>query len=177
MGWIGSSSVPGPSDTELKEFEGWTLRLRPSASDRPRPLLLIHGWTGDENSMWVFTRHLPADYWIVAPRAPYATKPSGYSWRVGYPGRDSSPGVEDLRPSGERLLGMLDRVAKDRGLDSPTWNVMGFSQGAVMAATLALLFPQRVGRVAMLAGFMPRGAESLVGAQPLRAKAVFVSHG
>ena len=46
-----------------------------------------------------------------------------------------------------------------------------------MAVTLALLFPERVGRIAILAGFMPRGAEALVAAQPLRAKPVFVSHG
>jgi predicted esterase len=46
-----------------------------------------------------------------------------------------------------------------------------------MAATLALLFPERVDRLAMLAGFMPRGAENLTATQPLRGKHVFVAHG
>ena len=47
---------------------------------------------------------------------------------------------------------------------------MGFSQGAVVAATLALLHPERVERVALLAGFVAPGAEGLAGSQPLRGK-------
>jgi phospholipase/carboxylesterase len=85
--------------------------------------------------------------------------------------------LEDLKPSAESLLLMMDRLAADHELPQLAWNVMGFSQGAVLAATLALLFPKRVDRVAMLAGFMPRGAEHLTSALPLRGKRLFVSHG
>lgn len=69
------------SDTQLITFQNWTLRVRPASTRTPRLLLLLHGWTGDENSMWVFVRNFPADFWMVAPRVPYATQPSGYSWR------------------------------------------------------------------------------------------------
>ena len=55
----------------LETFDGWTLRVRASDSPNPRLLLLLHGWTGDENSMWVFARGLSPNYWIVAPRAPH----------------------------------------------------------------------------------------------------------
>jgi predicted esterase len=64
------------SDTELVSYQGWTLRTRAAAQRPARILLLIHGWTGDENSMWVFVRNLAPTYWIVAPRAPYATHPA-----------------------------------------------------------------------------------------------------
>ena len=53
-----------PSNTTLIEFNGWTLRMRESTQAPARPLLLIHGLTGDENSMWVFARDLPKDYWM-----------------------------------------------------------------------------------------------------------------
>jgi hypothetical protein len=46
-------------------------------------MLLIHGLTGDENSMWIFARNLSAEYWMIAPRAPHASQMAqgGYSWR------------------------------------------------------------------------------------------------
>jgi phospholipase/carboxylesterase len=169
--------VRAPNSAQSIEFAGWTLRLRAGQAHPGRLLLLLHGWTGDENSMWVFARQLPSDYWILAPRAPHPTKPSGYSWRVGPPSRGSSPGVEDLRPALQGLLLLLDRFAAEHQLPLAAWNMMGFSQGAVMAATIALLFPERVNRLAMLAGFLPRGAEDLTASQPLRGKHVFVSHG
>ena len=68
-------------DTQLIQFEGRTLRIQESTLQPSRLLLLIHGLTGDENVMWVFARDLPAHYWMVAPRAPYAAEPGGYSWR------------------------------------------------------------------------------------------------
>jgi phospholipase/carboxylesterase len=169
--------VRGPSDTELIDFNGWTIRLRPTQAHPPRHLLLIHGWTGDENSMWIFARRLPRDYWVVAPRAPFATKPAGFSWRVGAPGTGSWLEPDDLRKSAETLLSMLDSLASEHGLPVKPWNVMGFSQGGALAATLALLFPERVQRLALLAGFVPPEAESLAAARPLRGKHVYVAHG
>ena len=69
------------TNTELISFDDWTLRVRVSQSEHPRLLVLIHGWTGDENSMWIFTRGLSPDYWMMAPRAPHPAEPSGFSWR------------------------------------------------------------------------------------------------
>ena len=127
--------------------------------------------------MWVFARHLPRDYWIVAPRVPHPTTPSGFSWRVGNPARGNMPDLQALEPPVDGLLSMLDELSAERGMPVSSWNVMGFSQGAVMAAALMLLHPQRVERVALLAGFIPRGAGALAADSRLRGKQVFVAHG
>ncbi len=66
--------MPTATDTKLISFDDWTLRVHPSQSANPRLLVLIHGWTGDENSMWIFTRRLSPDYWMIAPRAPHAAE-------------------------------------------------------------------------------------------------------
>ncbi|HQV64553.1 MAG TPA: hypothetical protein PKV19_11160, partial [Anaerolineales bacterium] len=73
------------TNTELIEFNNWTLRVRASQSVNPRLLVLIHGWTGDENSMWVFARGISSDYWMIAPRAPHPAESSGFSWRPPQP--------------------------------------------------------------------------------------------
>ena len=158
-------------------FQGWTLRVR-AASRAPAPLLLmIHGWTGDENSMWVFTRGLSPDYWIVAPRAPFAAQPAGYSWRPAQPGGHAWPTFEDLQPGVQKLLSLADAYAAENELDAGQLDLMGFSQGAALVTALALVHPQRVRRAAVLAGFVPQGADALSDARPLKGKPFFVAHG
>ena len=169
--------MTGLSDTGTVEFQGWTLRTREAAAGPGRRMLLIHGWTGDENSMWVFARHLPPDYWIVAPRAPYATTPSGFSWREEGARPGARPNLDDLSESVENVIALLDSLTAAHGLPGSTWNVMGFSQGAAMAAALALRFPARVERIALLAGFIPAGGEKLAALVPLRGKTIFMAHG
>ena len=165
------------TDTQLITFKDWTLRVRPALMGRPRLLLLLHGWTGDENSMWIFVQNFPADYWIVAPRAPHIARPSGYSWRPPQRGTHDVPRFQDLRPAAEALISLVDAYATDQRIDSDQFDIIGFSQGAALTNTLALLYPQRVRRAGVLAGFVPLDSESLVERRPLNDKPFFVAHG
>lgn len=164
-------------DTELIHFNGWTLRVRPSQTEHPRVLVMIHGWTGDENSMWVFTRGFPSDYWIVAPRAPYAAEPSGYSWRPPQVGTFGKPSLEQLLPAAEALIRMLDEYLASVRVEADAFDVIGFSQGAAMVNALGLVFPSRIRKMGVLAGFVPGGAEDFIARKALRGKHVFVAHG
>jgi phospholipase/carboxylesterase len=177
MALTGSSAVHDPNETQLITFRDWTLRVRAADLQPARLLLLIHGWTGDENSMWVFVRHFPGTCWMVAPRAPHTTKPGGYSWRVldGKPGR--LPRLEDLRPAAADLIVLADAYAAENGLDAREFDAIGFSQGAALINALALLHPARVHRCGILAGFVPDGAETLLQGRPLEGKRFFVAHG
>ncbi len=46
-----------------------------------------------------------------------------------------------------------------------------------MSNVLAFLYPQRVRKTAILAGFVPSGLEELVAGRPLEGKPFFVAHG
>lgn len=164
-------------DTQLIEFGDWTLRIRESTDPNTKLLLLIHGLTGDENSMWVFARDLPAYYWILAPRAPYAADPSGYSWRPSQFGNLDGPRLEWLRQSVEALIGLVDAYSASVGIDANIFDIMGFSQGAAMCNALAFLYPQRIRKTGILAGFVPSGLEALVSQRPLEGKPFFMAHG
>ncbi len=166
-----------PNETNLITFQDWTLRVRPASEGTPRLLLLLHGWTGDENSMWLFTRNLTTNYWIIAPRGPHAAEPSGYSWRPHLSGNHSWPGLDDLRPPAEALIRLVDDYAAENKIDVSQFDVAGFSQGAAMTNTLALLYPGRIRRAAVLAGFVPAGVESVAAKRPLNGKPFFVAHG
>lgn len=171
-------------ETELINFKNWTLRV--CASQNPkRILLLIHGLTGDENSMWVFARDLPNHYWMIAPRAPHTAQPFGYSWRpfltpepLPASGlRFGMPKLDELRPSAEALMRLMDEYQIATGIEASEFDVMGFSQGAVMCNILAFLYPQRVCKVGILSGFVPDGLEAFVTGRPLQGKSYFVAHG
>ena len=164
-------------DTQLIQFEGRTLRIRESPGSSPRLLLLIHGITGDENSMWVFARDLPAHYWIVAPRAPYTAQASGYSWRPPQLESLDGPSLEQLKQSAEVLIRLVDAYSESAGIEASTFDVMGFSQGAAMSNVLAFLYPNRIRKTGILAGFVPNGLEELVSQRPLEGKPFFVAHG
>ena len=171
--------MPDPNDTSLITFKDWTLRVREATGDSSRLMLLIHGLTGDENSMWVFARNLASEYWMVAPRAPYASQmqQGGYTWRPSPGDAEDRPSLEELRGSAEALIRLVDEYAASIEVNAEIFDVMGFSQGAAMGSSLAFLYPERIRRVGILAGFVPSGLEDLISQRPLEGKPFFVAHG
>lgn len=171
--------MPDQNNTSLITFNDWTLRVRESTAASSRLMLLIHGLTGDENSMWVFARNLSAEYWMVAPRAPHASlmEQGGYSWHPPDSETEDRPRLEQLRASAESLIRLVDEYAASVGLNPDVFDVMGFSQGAAMSSLLAFLYPERIRKVGILAGFVPDGLEELVTQRPLEGKPFFVAHG
>lgn len=165
------------TDTKLIEFNDWTLRIRPPQVENPRILMMIHGWTGDENSMWVFTRGLPPDFWIIAPRAPHPAETSGYSWRPLQPETWGRPSFEQLLPAAEGLIRLMDEYAASVKVDASQFDVVGFSQGAAMVNVLGMLYPQRIRKMGVLAGFVPSGADEHIANRSLAGKRIFVAHG
>lgn len=162
------------SELALGTFEDWTFRFRVGTSNRV--LLLLHGWTGDENSMTIFTRNLPSTYWIFAPRAPYPASPRGFSWRAPAP-RGSWPSVDLFRPAIDKLLILLDHWASANKLDSSVIDVAGFSQGGAFTLTLGALHPGRVQKMGILAGFAPQDANQILLPNLFTGKNIFMAHG
>jgi phospholipase/carboxylesterase len=163
--------------TDTIAFNDWTLRVRPSSAESPRLLAMIHGWTGDENSMWVFTRGLPSDYWIIAPRAPHAAESKGFSWRPPQAETFGRPSLETLLPSVEALINLIDEYAASVKVEARQFDLVGFSQGGAMVNVVGLLYPQRIRKMGVLAGFLPSGLEDVIEKKPLAGKNVFVAHG
>jgi phospholipase/carboxylesterase len=169
--------VPTPIDARLLTFENWTLRLR-AGTENPAPLLLLlHGWTGDENSMGLFVHSLPARYTILAPRAPFTAPEGGYTWREIGTGSWGFPSLEELKPAAEALVALVDALPDLVDVDRTRFDLIGFSQGAALSYVLALNHPDRVRTIAALSGFLPEGAERLLQGRLLEGKKIFVAHG
>lgn len=165
------------NNTTLEVFNDWTLRVHRPAQTPARLLLMLHGWTGDENSMWVFVRNFPEDYLLLAPRAPYSVPQGGWSWRLARPDSFARPDLDDLRESADALVRLVDDFAAREQIDASLFDVMGFSQGAALSNVLTCLYPHRIRKAGILAGFMPSGMDEIIAKKPLLGKQIFVSHG
>jgi phospholipase/carboxylesterase len=158
-------------------FEDWTLRVRSPSQKPVRVMVLLHGWTGDERSMWFFTKNLGEDYWLIAPRAPYPAPQGGFSWRPLTPSTSFPPTYEQLQPSAAGLYDLIERWGIANSVEVSQVDMMGFSQGAAMTVTFALTYPQRVRKFAVLSGFAPGAIDNLVMTKPLAGKSAFIAHG
>lgn len=176
------------------KLDDLVMKMQMPEGEGPHPvLLLLHGWTGDESVMWIFASRLPSKYLIVSPRGLHKSPLGGYAWHAHRSNR--WPSVEDFRPAVETLVdhlqtgnglqdalvnGMKDSASLKEILaraDFSKVSLVGFSQGAALAYTYALLHPERVHLLGGLAGFMPERVEDLVIKQPLEGKKVFITHG
>ncbi|UCH59428.1 MAG: hypothetical protein JSV61_14580 [Anaerolineales bacterium] len=160
---------------EKIEKNGWVLHIhRPSSGLPERIILLLHGWTGDEEVMWVFARRLPKNALMIAPRGLYTTPLGGYGWHPYNPNK--WPWVDDFLPTVEAFEGLLsDEQITTSGISHVS--AVGFSQGAALAYAYALLRPYRFSSIAGLSGFLPEGAEALARNKPLVGKKIFIAHG
>ncbi|MBI5933561.1 MAG: alpha/beta fold hydrolase [Chloroflexi bacterium] len=165
------------NNASLETFENWTLRVRTPSQTPARVLLMLHGWTGDENSTWVFARNFPTDTLILAPRGLHLAPQGGYSWRPPRADSFGRPSLDDFCESAEALIRLVDAYAARGPIDARQFDVMGFSQGAALSNVIACLHPDRIRKAAILAGFMPSGMEEIVAKKPLSGKPVFVTHG
>ncbi len=167
------------NNSTLGEGFGWTFRSRFLSKTPSRVLLLLHGWTGDERSMWQFTKNLPADYAIIAPRAPYPAQvdKSGYSWREIKPETWGSPTLAELHLSADNLVFLVDNWLASVKIVSTKFDVIGFSQGGALALTLAALYPKRINKIGALSGFVPLGVDEILKPDLLNKIRFFWAHG
>lgn len=164
------------SKSEVILLNDWIVRvLKPKIPETGRIFLMLHGYTGDENSMTVFTRNLPSDAWIFSPRAPYSSNSGGYKWISSEQGASAS-----LKEFQEAVQGVQKAMAnwKDSfNLPDIKVEVVGFSQGGVVALSYALSYPEQVKRVACLSGFLPHDTPEFIQGQPLAGKPIYIAHG
>jgi phospholipase/carboxylesterase len=129
-------------ETELHELRDWIFRFHPATAVPSRLLVLLHGWTGDENSMWVFARKLPSQGAVLAPRAPYVAPEGGFTRREIQTGMGGLPAIDDLRPSAEALIDFVDEWSCTAGISTNQFDLVGFSQGTDLTYPLALIHPE-----------------------------------
>jgi len=155
------------------------IKIHEPVQEIKRVGLLIHGFTGDESSMWVFANNLSDDWLLIAPRAPYPSKDAdlgGYSW-VNQSIK-SWPVYQDFLPAVPILDNLITHLAERYSqADFGKISLVGFSQGAAMSFVYANVRSERIERLGMLSGFLPDNSEGFISEDAWKRLKVFIGHG
>jgi phospholipase/carboxylesterase len=135
-----------------------TIYQPPGAGPHPA-ILTLHGRGANAFDLLGLAPYLcGGQFLVICPQAPLETpigpEAVGYAWYGA--SRDSMPDIEGMLDSHKALRGFLDDCLTHYPIDPTRLAVLGFSQGGVMAYSLALTDPERFAGLAVLSSWLPR---------------------
>lgn len=152
------------------------------AADGTRPplLALLHGVGSNEHDLFGLAPELDPRLRIVSARGPLTRGQGSYAWfDVQFlPGGGFSINPEQLDASRQRLITFLREAVEAYAADPERIYLMGFSQGAIMALTLALTEPRLLAGVVAISGRIPPEVQPwMVSPEETAGLPVIVTHG
>ena len=130
------------------------------AGDGPFPTVLtLHGRGANAFDLLGLAPYLcVGKFLMICPQGPLETpigpEAVGYAW---YPMSNGGvPDVEAMLSQQKKLQVFLDECLKSYPIDPKKLVVLGFSQGGVMAYSLALANPERFAALAVLSSWLPK---------------------
>lgn len=135
-------------------------------------ILFLHGWTGDENSMQIFSQVAPPSSVKIFLRG-HLPAPTGFGWAP--PRQGVWIDMDKFKPASGLILQTLEHIRKKfpEMVQKPIVPI-GFSQGGAMALALLYYYPEEIFQAAVLSGFLPKISILDVS---FTDKSIFLSHG
>jgi len=149
--------------------------LEPSQPGPHPTVVLLHGRSGDENAMWIFSRVLPKDWLVVAPRGIKPDPAGGWAWHPRQ--RDEWPALAMFDPAVTAVTNFIHHLPELYDSDPDRIYLMGFSQGAATAYAVAMGHPGLVQGIAGLVGFVPVECDAVVETAVLKNLPIFMAAG
>jgi phospholipase/carboxylesterase len=142
-------------------------------------LLLLHGVGSNEHDLFDLAPYLDGRFLIISARGPFTLGRDSYAWfEVNFTSQGPVINPEEAEASRNTLIAFIDEVVKAYGADAQQVYLMGFSQGAIMSASVALSRPDLVAGVVLMSGRILPQIEPLVAApEKLKGLPMLVVHG
>jgi len=119
----------------------------------PPLLMLLHGIGSNEHDLYGLAPFLDERFLVISVRAPNTLGPGSYAWfEVDFTAQGPVINPEQAEISRKTLIPLLNEAVTSYGADPERVYLMGFSQGAIMSASVALTQPELVAGVVMMSG-------------------------
>jgi phospholipase/carboxylesterase len=155
--------------------------LRQGAQDSGRPplLILLHGVGSNERDLFGLAPDLDERFVIVSARAPNVRAPGSYAWfAVTFTPDGPVIDAQQAEASRQRLLSFIPEATAAYRADPAQVYLMGFSQGAIMSASVALTRPDLVAGAVLMSGrILPEIRPLIAPAERLAGLPFLVVHG
>ncbi|MDQ6693446.1 MAG: carboxylesterase, partial [Chloroflexota bacterium] len=151
--------------------------LQPSS--HPPLLIMLHGVGSNERDLFNLAPHLDGRFLIVSARAPHVQGPGSYAWfRVQFTPTGPVIDPEQAEASRQAIIRFIGEAVAQYGADPAQVFLMGFSQGAIMSASVALTRPELVAGAALMSGrILPEIGPLLAPPERLSGLPLMVVHG
>lgn len=129
--------------------------VRPSnpTSGKPPLLILLHGVGSNEEDLFGLESAFGPDWIVVSVRAPLTMRPGSYAWfPVQFTPQGPVIDPDQAETSRKLVAEFVDEAVTTYGADPKRVVVAGFSQGAIMAASLTLTEPEKVAGAVLMSG-------------------------
>ncbi len=146
-------------------------------TSKNRAIILLHGVGSNEQDLFNLAGHLPAEFFVIAARAPFALGPERFAWyQVDFStGKPVFNEAQELS-SRETIRKFIAEVKQKYSLDEVYLG--GFSQGAIMSYSIGLRHPKEVNGIIALSGRVLEDLQSTVTKNDeLYRLKVFIAHG
>ncbi|HEX9131371.1 MAG TPA: PHB depolymerase family esterase [Ktedonobacteraceae bacterium] len=145
----------------------------------PPLLLLLHGVGSNEHDLFGLVPYLDKRFLIISARAPNTLGPGSYAWfEVDFTPQGSVINPAQAEASRKALIEFQDEAVKAYGVDPKRVYLMGFSQGAIMSASVALTQPELVAGAALMSGrILPEIQPLIASNEELTGLSFLVVHG
>ena len=131
-------------------------------------LLLLHGFGANEDDLFSLAPYLDQRFLVISPRAPVPLSPVSHAWfNLGFSTDGLIIDPREVERARESLCQFISEVIARYGVDPTAIYLLGFSQGAMIGLTLALLNPNLIAGVVALSG---RALADTIGKIPDRSK-------
>ncbi len=148
-------------------------------ADTPPLLLLLHGIGGNEHDLYGLAPFLDKRFLIISVRAPHTLGPGSYAWfEADFTPQGPVINPEQAEASRITLITFLKEAITAYGADPKQVYLMGFSQGAIMSASVALTQPELIAGAVLMSGrILPEIQPLIASSEELSGFPFLVVHG
>ncbi len=145
----------------------------------PPLLLLLHGVGSNEHDLFGLAPMLDPRFVVVSLRAPITLAPGSYAWfHVEFTPQGSLINPAEAEQSRQILIETIQQAAATFGANPQRVYLMGFSQGAIMSASVALTRPDLVAGAVLMSGrILPEIQPRMVEPEQLAGLPILAVHG
>ena len=145
----------------------------------PPLLRLLHGVGSNEHDLFELAPFLDKRFLIISVRAPNTLGPGSYAWfEVNFTPQGPVIHPEQAEASRKTLITFIKEAITTYGADPKRVYLMGFSQGAIMSASVALTRPELVAGAVLMSGrILPEIQPLMASKEELAGLPFIVVHG
>src|SRR5229473_5692114 len=145
----------------------------------PPLLLLLHGVGSNEHDLFALAPFLDERFLIISVRAPNTQAPQSYAWfEVDFTPQGPVINPVQAEASRQTLITFINEAVTAYGPDPKQVYLVGFSQGAIMSASVALTRPDLIAGAVLMSGRILPQIEPLIATpEKLAGLPILVVHG